>query len=265
MQAASGSEARGPALDVEELLGAHVGPEAGLGAHDVVRDERQPVGEDRVVAVGDVAERAAVDERRAALERLEQVRLERVAQQHGHRAGDPEVLGRDGIAGRRRREDDPAEPRAQVVEVGREGEDGHDLGRDGDLPLRLAGRRVLLAAEPDDDPPDRPIADVDDARPDDRRRVDAERVLVVEVVVEERRGEVVGGPDGVVVAGQVEVEVLHRDDLAVAATGRPALDPEHRPQARLADGHRRALADPVQALGQADRRRRLALAERASG
>ena len=69
-------------------------------------------------------------------------------------------------------------------------------------------------------------------------------------------------PIAVVVAGQMEVEVLHRDDLAVAATGRSALDPEHGAQARLADRHGGLLADPVQALGQADRRGRLALAER---
>ena len=38
--------------------------------------------------------------------------------------------------------------------------------------------------------------------------------------------------DGVDVAGQVEVEVLHRDDLAVAAAGRAALDAEHGAHAR---------------------------------
>ena len=50
--------------------------------------------------------------------------------------------------------------------------------------------------------------------------------------------EVVRGADRVDVAGQVEVEVLHRDDLAVAAAGRAALDPEHGPEARLADRDR---------------------------
>ena len=69
-----------------------------------------------------------------------------------------------------------------------------------------------------------------------------ERVAVVEVVVDERGGEVVGRADRVDVAGQVEVEVLHRDDLAVAAAGGAALDPEHRAEARLADAHRRLAA-----------------------
>ena len=74
--------------------------------------------------------------------------------------------------------------------------------------------------------------------------------------------EVVGRADRVDVAGQVEVEVLHRDDLAPPAAGGAALDPEDRPEARLADAHRRLVPDPVEALRQPDGRRRLALAER---
>ena len=127
------------------------------------------------------------------------------------------------------------------------------------------GIAVLAPAEADDDVAQGAVADVDDARPEDPVRVDAERVLVVEAVVEERAGEVVRGADGMDVAGQVEVEVLHRDDLAVAAAGRAALDPEDRAERRLADVDRGLLADVVEALGEPDRGRRLALAERRRG
>ena len=60
------------------------------------------VGDDRAVAVGDVAERADVHEAGLALERLDQVRLERVLQEHGHRAGAAHLLGRDRVRRRRR-------------------------------------------------------------------------------------------------------------------------------------------------------------------
>ena len=56
------------------------------------------------------------------------------------------------------------------------------------------GIAVLLAAETDDHPPQRPVADVEDARPEDRERVDPERVPVVEVVVEERGARGCGPP-----------------------------------------------------------------------
>ena len=236
---AASAEPRRPALDVEELLGAHVGAEAGLGDDDVGGGEGDPVGDDRAVAVGDVREWPAVDVGGTALERLEQVRLDRVAQEDRHRAGHAQVLGRDGRARAIRSDDDPAQPGAQVEQVLREGQDRHHLGGDGDHVLALARDPVLPAPEPDDHPPDRAIADVHDPRPADREGVDAERVPMVEVVVEEGRGEVVGGADGVDVAGQVEVEVLHRDDLAVAAAGRPSLDPEDRAERGLADRDRR--------------------------
>ena len=215
--------------------------------------------------MGDVGERPGVDEGRPALERLEQVRLDGVAQEDRHRAGDVEVLGGDRRPVGRGRQDDAAESGAQVEQVRGKSEDGHHLGADGDDVLGLARDPVLAPAEADDDVAQGAIADVDDARPEDPVRVDAERVLVVEAVVEERAGEIVRGPDGMDVAGQVEVEVLHRDDLAVAAAGRSALDPEDRPERRLADVDRGLLPDDVEALGEPDRGRRLALAERRRG
>ena len=61
------------------------------------------------------------------------------------------------------------------------------------------------------------------------------------VRVEHRGEQVVRGADRVDVAGEVEVHVLHRHDLRVAAAGRAALDPEHRAERRLAQAeHGRA-------------------------
>ena len=74
------------------------------------------------------------------------------------------------------------------------------------------------------------------------------------------REQVVGRADRVDVAREVEVQVLHGDDLRVAAAGRAALDPEDRAERGLAQAEHRALADVPEPLGQRDRRRRLALA-----
>ncbi len=71
--------------------------------------------------------------------------------------------------------------------------------------------------------------------------------------------------DGVDVAGEVEVEVLHRDELRVAAAGRAALDAEDRAEGGLAQGEHGVDADGVHRLGEADGRDRLALAERRRG
>ena len=96
-------------------------------------------------------------------------------------------------------------------------------------------------------------------------RIDAELVAVVQVVVEHGGQEVVGQLDGVDVAGEVEVDVLHRDHLGVAAAGRPALHAEARSHRRLAEADGCPVADPVQPVGQADAGGRLALAGRRGG
>ena len=66
-------------------------------------------------------------------------------------------------------------------------------------------------------------------------RIDAERVAAEEVVVQERGAKVVRRGDRVQVAREVDVDVLHRQDLAVAATGRAALEAEDGAERRLAD------------------------------
>jgi hypothetical protein len=86
--------------------------------------------------------------------------------------------------------------------------------------------------------------------------------LVVPAGVDARSDEVVRGSDGVDVPGEVEVELVHRDHLAVSAAGRPALDSEGRSHRRLANAGDCLLADLAQTLGESDRRGRLAFPQR---
>ena len=96
------------------------------------------------------------------------------------------------------------------------------------------GKPLAHAAEPDDDVAQRAVVEVDDPLPGDGPRVDAERVAVVHVVVDQRGEQVVRGRDGGEVTGEVQVDVGHRHDLGVAAAGRAALHAEHRTHRRLA-------------------------------
>ena len=95
-----------------------------------------------------------------------------------------------------------------------------------------------------------------------RRAVDAERVAPVDVVVDQRRQQIVRRGDGVEVAGEVQIDVLHRHHLGVAAAGGAALHAEAGPERRLAQAQHRLLADVVERVGEADRRGGLALAGR---
>ena len=159
-------------------------------------------------------------------------------------------------------DDDVAEALLEILEVGRQAEDRHDLGGDRDVEAGLARKAVGDAAERADDLAQRPVVHVHDAAPGDAARVDAELVAPVDVVVDQRREQVVRGGDGVEVAGEVEVDVLHRHDLRIAAAGRAALDAEAGPSEASRMQIDRLLADAVEAVAEADRRRGLAFAGR---
>jgi hypothetical protein len=211
--------------------------------------------------VRDVGERAAVHQARLALQRLDEVGLDRVLEQHGHRARGLKVFGSDGLgAVVAVRDGDRAQAAAQVLQIAGHCEDGHDLGRGGDVESGLARIAVGAAAEADGHLPERAVVHVHRAAPADAQCVDRMRVAVQDRGVDHRREEVVGRADGVDVTGEVQVEVLHRDDLGQPAAGGAALDPEHRAQRRLAQAQHRTAADVPEALRQADGGGRLALA-----
>ena len=250
------------ALDVEELLRAQIGAEAGLGHAVVAERHGHARGHDGVAAVGDVGERAAVHESRGALERLHEVRLQSVLQKRGHGALGLQIVGRDrriiiGVA-----HHDAAQALLQVGDGGGQTEDGHNFRGHGDVEAVLAGHAVGFAAQAVHDVAQLAVVHVDHALPRDLAHVDVELVAVLDMRIKQRREQVVGRSDGVEVAGEVQVDVLHGNHLGVAAASRAALDAEHRPQRRLAQRHDHVLAAQRQRIGQAHRRGGLALSGR---
>src|SRR6185503_20824676 len=114
---------------------------------------------------------------------------------------------------------DPAQSPAQVAQRGGQRQRRHHLRGRGDVEPGLAGHAVGPATEAGDDVAQRTVVDVEHPTPGDAVGLDAQGVAAVEVVVEHRAEQVVGGGDGVHVAGQVQVEALHGNHLAVAAAG----------------------------------------------
>jgi hypothetical protein len=200
--------------------------------------------------VRDVGERAAMDERGVVLERLHQVRRQRLLQQHRHRAVRLQVARENRLLIARVAHDDLAEPLLQIVQAVSQAEDRHDLGSHDDVEAILTRIAVRRAAEADDDVAQRAIVTVDHPPPGNAPHVEAELVALVDVVVDQGGEQVVGQRDGREVAGEVEVDVLHRHDLRVTAAGGAALHAEHRAERRLAQADDRLLADVVQGIAQ---------------
>ena len=255
-----GGEPSRPADDVHELLHAQVAAEAGLGDQIVAQLAAFQIGDDRAVAVRDVAERADVHEARLPLQRLDQVRLERLLEKHRHCPGAAHLLGRHRRAVDVVADGDRPDPPPQVLERGRHAHDRHDLRRGDDVEPGLARDAVRRPAESGDDVSQVAVVHVDRAPPRDPVRVDAAVVAVEQVAVDERGQHVVRGRDGVEVAGEMEVDLLHGHDLRIPPAGAAALDAEDGAHRRLAEAQHDVLADLPHALRERDRRGGLALA-----
>ena len=256
----TGANARHAALDIEELLGTEVGTKAGLGNGNIAKTHGHAGGHDGVAAVGNVGEGTTVDKRRRALEGLNQVGLERVLEQGRHGALSLKVAGTNGLAGKAVANDNLAQALLEVVDARGQAQDRHDLGGNGDVEAVLARHALSLTANAVDDVAQLTVVHVDDALPSDAFDVDAELVALLNMVVEHGGQQVVGSTDGMEVAGKVQVDILHGDDLGPAAASGTALHAKHRTERRLAQGHGALNAATTQAVSQTDSRGGLALA-----
>ena len=188
-----------------------------------------------------------------ALERLHEIRTNRVLEAR-HRAGRAQLAGRDGtlVLPRRGADDDPRQPLLEILWAGRERENGHHFARRDDDEMLLARNTVADAAEADHHVTERAVVHVDRARPGDAARIDVERVALLQVIVEHRREQRVRARDRVEVAGEVEIDVVHRHDLRVAAAGSAALHAEHRAEAGFANAERDFLLHAPERLRESD-------------
>ncbi len=148
----------------------------------------------------------------------------------------------------------------KIIHVLRKTEHCHDLGGCRDDEVILPHRPVGLAAKTDGDISKSPVVHVHAPLPDDAGRIDAQGITEMKVIVDCRREQVVGGGDRVEVTGEVEVQLVHRDDLRIAAAGSSALDAEARSQGRLAQGEDCVLSDRGERIGKTDADRSLPFA-----
>ncbi len=128
--------------------------------------------------------------------------------------------------------------------------------------MLFARNSVAHAAETDDAVSEGAVVHVDRARPRNATRIDSERVPLMDVVVEHRREQRVRARDRVEIAGEVQIDIVHRHHLREPAARRAAFDTEHGSQTRLPNAQRDLLAHAPQRLRESHRHGALALAGR---
>jgi len=121
---------------------------------------------------------------------------------------------------------------------------------------------MSLAAQTDHDIAQGPVVHVHGPPPDDPPRIDCQSVPLLEMIVERRRQQGMRRGNRVEIAGKVQVDVLHRHDLGIAAARRAALDSHAGAERRLAQHDDRFLAQFDEGLRHADGRGGFAFARR---
>ena len=238
------------ALDIKELLRTQIGAEASLGDGVVCQRKAELGGQYAVAAVGNVGKGAAVDDGGVVFQRLHKVRVQCVLQQGGHGTGCADLTGGHRLAIVGVGAHDAGQPLLQIGDAGGKAEDCHDLAGDRDVKAVLAGGAIHLAAQTVHDEPQLPVVHVHAALPCNAAGVDVQRVALLDAVVDHGSQQVVGGANGVQIAGKVQVDVLHGHHLCVAAAGSAALYAEHGAKAGLAQAEHGLFAQRVHGVGQ---------------
>ena len=209
----------------------------------------------------DIAEGSGVNERWSTLKRLHEVGTQRVLEQQCHGPGGPQIARADGLLGTARgsAQHDLAKALLQIGRAGGQRDDRHDLTGGDDHPAFFA-HRTVARAHADDGRPECTVVHVDRARPGDSLHVEPERIAVKHVIVQKRRQQRVGARDGVKIAREVEIDVVHWQDLRVPAAGSATLHAEHRSEAGLTHTQDGVSSESSQGLGEPHTDRALAFA-----
>ena len=128
-------------------------------------------------------------------------------------------MGGDGLSISGIGDDDAGEPLLQIRYILGEAKNGHDLRGDGNLKGIFSGDAVDRTSQTDHRMTKRPVVHIHGALPYNPSGVNAQCVPLLDVVVQHSSQEVVGCPDGVKVAGKMQIDVFHRQNLRITAAG----------------------------------------------
>ena len=255
-------QAAEPAFNVHKFLRAQIRAETRLGDRVVAELHRKPRRLYAVAAVRNIRKRSSVDKAGRIFQRLHEIRLYRVLHQGAHRALRLQIPRINRRAVVIISDDNITEPLFQVGQTIGKAQNRHNFRRNGNHKPVLARFAVHLAAERDNSLPERAVVHIEHAFPDNIRRVDAERIALVNMVVNHSAQKVIRRGNRVHIPGEMQVYVLHRHYLGIAAARRAALYAHNRSERRLAQGEHAFFPEPRQCVAEPDRSRSFALARR---
>ena len=207
-----------PAFDVDELLRSEVGSESRFRHGILTGAESEFCGHDGVASMCDVGEWSAMDDSRSVFSGLNEVGLEGILEQCDDASGDAQFLQCEFRTVHPVAEQDVVDSPSEVLDVGGEAEDGHDFRGWGDVESRFADDAVGCRTESGDDVPEISVVDVHHPFPEHLFERRNGFLMLVEIIVHQGCDHVVRCGHSMEVAGEMQVDLVHRQHLRIAAS-----------------------------------------------
>ena len=248
------------ALDVEELLSSEVSAKARLGYGVFAQLKSELCSSYGVTAVGDVCERSAVNKSGSVFKSLNEVRLDSVLKQSRHRALCLKVTGKHGSAVVCISHENVAKTGLEVVKRLCKAENSHYLAGNGYHKVVLSRYTVNTSAKTYRYVAQSSVVGVGNTGENYSSLVDTKLVALLEMVVNHSAKQIVCGGDSMEVTCEVQVDILHRNDLRISSARSSALDSEYRAERRLTQSDNGVLSELVHSHTETYRGRGFALA-----
>ena len=196
------------------------------------------------------------------LQRLDDVRFDRIFEKRRHCACRVQIFRRDRIPVKVICHDDPGQTLFQIRKIIRQTEDCHDLGCHRDHEMILPHHSVHLVAEADNNIAEHAVVHIQAAFPHNLSGIDPQSIALLDMVVKHGRQQIVGGSDGMEITGKMKIQIFHWNDLCVSAARRASLDAEAGPERGFTKGNQRLFIQFCHCLSETHGCRRLSLSGR---
>ena len=230
------------ALDVVEFLSTEVSTESSLCDSIVAIFEGSCSSHDRVAAMGNVSERSAVNEGRSALGSLNQVWLQGIEEEGNDTATYTHILDSEWFVILSDAEENIVDATTEIVYACCETHDSHDFRSRSDVESSLCLDAVLVT-DTGNDATQATVVDVHHTAPENLLELESLSLVLETVVVQEGSNHVVSFCDGMEVASEMEVDLIHWQYLGITATGSTTLHSEARTERWFTQGNDSFLAN----------------------
>ena len=237
------------AFDVIEFLCTEICTESCLCNGIVAILKSSSSSHDRIAAMSNVGKRTAMNKCRCSLCCLNQIWLQSIEKESNDTATYTHILYGKWLVILGDAQEDVIYTATKIIDACSKTHDSHDFRSRSDIEACLCLDAVLIA-DTGDDAAETTVVYVHHAAPENLLQLESLCLVLETVVVQEGSNHVVGLCNGMEIASEMEINLIHRQNLGVTATCSTTLHAEARTQRWFAKSHYSLLANLLHTQGE---------------